>query len=130
MFYLEDFKNSPISSTYLTNIQTDFNRCRNAGVKVIVRFAYNSDSSQTDASKAIVLSHISQLSSVINKHFQGFFHHDIEDKNELSFSFKDNFSVTLSKFCCHFCQKTNWKETLFIYHFKLFFNLFFHLYIL
>lgn len=66
VFYLENFKNSPISATYLSNMQTDFDRCRNSGVKVIIRFAYNSSSSQTDASKAIVLSHISQLSSVIN----------------------------------------------------------------
>jgi len=66
VFYLENFKNSPISATYLSNMQTDFTRCRNAGVKVIVRFAYNDDSSETDSSKAVVLGHISQLSSVID----------------------------------------------------------------
>lgn len=67
VFYLEDFKTSAISQSYLDNMQIDFNRCRNAGVKAIVRFAYNSSSSQTDASKTIVLQHINQLSSVINE---------------------------------------------------------------
>lgn len=66
VFYLEGFKNSPISETYLNNIKSDFIKCRNADVKVIVRFAYNSSSSQTDASKSIVLQHISQLAPIIN----------------------------------------------------------------
>ena len=38
-FFLRDFITGiPITSTYLTNMQTDFNRIRNAGAKVIVRF--------------------------------------------------------------------------------------------
>ena len=42
-FYLETFFNSNISAAYLANMQTDFNRARNAGVKLIVRFAYSDD---------------------------------------------------------------------------------------
>lgn len=42
-FYLENFMNSPITQSYLNNMQTDFNRIRNAGLKVIVRFAYTDD---------------------------------------------------------------------------------------
>jgi len=67
VFYLESFKTTAISEAYLNNMKTDFLRCRNAGVKVIVRFAYNSSSSQTDASKLIVLQHIAQLSPIINE---------------------------------------------------------------
>jgi hypothetical protein len=67
VFYLEGFKNSPISETYLNNIKADFIKCRNADVKVIVRFSYNSSSSQADAPKEIVLNHINQLAQVINE---------------------------------------------------------------
>jgi hypothetical protein len=66
VFYLENYKNSTIPAGYLTNMQTDFTRARNAGIKVIVRFAYNDSSSQTDAPKAIVLQHIAQLLTVLN----------------------------------------------------------------
>ena len=47
-FFLRDFiTGTPITSTYLTNMQTDFNRIRLAGSKVIVRFTYTSSSSYT-----------------------------------------------------------------------------------
>lgn len=67
-FILSDFMNSNINATYLSNIQTDFNNLRTAGLKVIVRFSY-SDAQSTAAqqpSKAQILTHISQLASVLN----------------------------------------------------------------
>ena len=62
-FYLEDFINVPISQTYLNNMQTDFNRIRAAGLKVIIRFAYTGDknASPKDASRAQILAHLEQL---------------------------------------------------------------------
>jgi len=66
VFYLENYKNTQIPDEYLNNMRTDFNRARNAGVKIIVRFAYTDSSSQSDASKPIVLQHIAQLSTVLN----------------------------------------------------------------
>jgi hypothetical protein len=68
VFYLEGFRNSAISTTYLNNIQTDLNTCRNARIKMIVRFAYNDGgfSGDDDAPKAIILNHINQLSSILN----------------------------------------------------------------
>lgn len=68
VFYLEDFVNSPISSSYLTNMQSDFAKVRNAGIKCIVRFAYSDDNDNgapQDASKAQILSHIAQLTPVL-----------------------------------------------------------------
>ena len=67
LFYLEDFLNAPISETYLTNIQNDFNKIRNAGLKCIIRFAYSSETTlgQRDANKAQMLSHIQQLSNLL-----------------------------------------------------------------
>src|SRR6476661_10807595 len=61
VFYLEDFVDSPISSTYLSNMQADFAKVRNAGIKCIVRFAYadNNDSGVPhDATKSQILAHI------------------------------------------------------------------------
>ena len=68
-FFLRDFiTGTPITSTYLTNMQTDFNRIRAAGAKVIVRFTYTSSSSYTvfQPTKAQILAHIAQLKPVIN----------------------------------------------------------------
>lgn len=67
LFYLEDFIDAPISQAYLTNVQNDLNKIRNAGIKCIIRFAYSSETTvgQRDASKAQILSHIQQLSSIL-----------------------------------------------------------------
>jgi Domain of unknown function (DUF4832)/Domain of unknown function (DUF4874) len=69
LFYLDQFKASAISSSYLIAIQTDFNTIRTSGAKAIVRFAYN-QTNQThlhndDASKFWVLAHIAQLKNIL-----------------------------------------------------------------
>lgn len=66
-FYLEDFRNAPISASYLANMQTDFDRIRNAGMKIIIRFAYSDDENMEprDASKALMISHINQLKPLL-----------------------------------------------------------------
>lgn len=66
-FYLEDFRTSAISASYLTNMQTDFNRVRNAGLKMIVRFAYSDDEGMQprDATKELMISHINQLKPLL-----------------------------------------------------------------
>jgi hypothetical protein len=59
--------NSTINNTYLTNLQTDFNRIRNAGLKVIIRPAYTTNYDVVvQPNKQTILNHISQLSSIIN----------------------------------------------------------------
>jgi hypothetical protein len=68
-FFLKDFITGiAISSTYLTNMQTDFNRIRNAGLKVIARFTYSSPSvaGLYQPTKAQILAHIDQLKPVVN----------------------------------------------------------------
>lgn len=67
MFYLQQFVASPISSTYLANMQTDFNNIRNAGLKVMIRFAYSNSASAPvlDATMAQTLAHIQQVAPVI-----------------------------------------------------------------
>ena len=68
VFYLENFRTSPISSAYLSAMQADFNKIRSAGLKCIVRFAYsdNDVAGQRDASKAQILAHIQQVKPLLN----------------------------------------------------------------
>lgn len=68
IFYLKQFTSSPISSTFLANMQTDFNTIRNAGMKVMIRFSYSDDETAAvlDATKAQMLAHIQQVAPVIN----------------------------------------------------------------
>lgn len=67
-FFLRDFISGvPISTSYLANMQTDFNRIRAAGAKVIIRFTYSSSSSTTvyQPTKAQILFHMKQLVNVL-----------------------------------------------------------------
>ncbi|MCK5831410.1 MAG: DUF4832 domain-containing protein [Methylococcales bacterium] len=73
IFYLENFVNSDISQQYLNLIQADFDKIRQAGLKIIPRFAYSESISGSDlnphygdASKERILSHINQLSNVLS----------------------------------------------------------------
>lgn len=60
--------NSTISNTYLTNLQTDFNRIRNAGLKIIIRPAYTDEYTPiVQPNKQTILSHINQLAPIINQ---------------------------------------------------------------
>lgn len=68
-FFLRDFITGvPITNTYIANMQTDFNRIRAAGAKVIVRFTYSSSSSTPvyQPTKAQILFHMKQLVYVLN----------------------------------------------------------------
>lgn len=68
VFYLEDFVNSSISSSYLSSMQSDFVKLRAAGLKCIARFAYSDDNDNgapQDATKAMILSHINQLAPIL-----------------------------------------------------------------
>lgn len=66
-FYLETFKNGPISNAYLAAVQQDFATARQAGVKLVVRFAYTQKGTPPfgDAPKNIVLGHIAQLKPLL-----------------------------------------------------------------
>ena len=63
IYDLGAFKTTPISQTFLNNIQTDFNTLRVSGVKCILRFRYT-EADNVDASKAILLNHIEQLRAI------------------------------------------------------------------
>ena len=66
LFYLENFISTPISSTYLNSMQSDFNKIRAAGMKCIIRFAYSDNTNGAlDASKAQILAHILQIKPLL-----------------------------------------------------------------
>jgi len=64
---LTPYMNSSIDAAYLANVQTDFNRIRNSGLKVIIRPTYTDEYITTvQPNKAMILNHIAQLAPVIN----------------------------------------------------------------
>lgn len=64
---LTPFMNSTISASYLSNLQTDLDRVRNAGFKIILRPAYTDEYIATvQPNKAQIINHITQLSNIIN----------------------------------------------------------------
>jgi hypothetical protein len=78
-YVLDSFLNSPISPSFLTNLNHDFAAARAAGVKLIPRFIYtNTTHSGTcpeqsvcppygDATKAVILGHIAQLKPALQQ---------------------------------------------------------------
>jgi hypothetical protein len=55
-----NFRNGPLSQTFLNQIQAGFNSVRANGLKVKFRVAYNTDGG-ADAPKSVILNHIQQL---------------------------------------------------------------------
>jgi hypothetical protein len=69
MFYLEDFVDHDISPAYLAAMRADFDKVRQAGLKMIVRFAYTGQLAAQppygDATKDWILRHIEQLRPIL-----------------------------------------------------------------
>ena len=76
-YILTGFNDTPLSPTLLNNIKADFDIARQAGVKLVPRFTYTVTTRSGacpegsicppygDASKAVVLNHISQLKPIL-----------------------------------------------------------------
>ncbi len=66
-FLMANYMNSDISQTYLDNIQIDFDRIRNAGLKILVRFSYSNrqEAVPQQPNKAQILAHIAQLAPIL-----------------------------------------------------------------
>ena len=71
VFYLEEFVKSDISQEFLDAVQADFDTVRQAGLKVIVRFAYTDgpdlEPPYGDAGKEWILRHVEQLKPVLQE---------------------------------------------------------------
>ena len=66
-YYLENFKDKPLSALELELISNDMQLLRNAGLKCILRFAYTDDMNGTDAPLEIVKQHLDQLKPVFDQ---------------------------------------------------------------
>jgi uncharacterized protein DUF4832/uncharacterized protein DUF4874 len=66
VFYLSEFKNSPISQAQLDRFQRQANTVRSAGLKMIVRFAYTTSESGDDAPLSRVTAHLDQLAPYLS----------------------------------------------------------------
>ncbi|MGC1633472.1 MAG: DUF4874 domain-containing protein, partial [Gelidibacter sp.] len=64
LYNLASFKNSDLSEVQLNLIKTDFERLRTAGVKCVLRFAYNENQDETDAPLSIIERHLDQLKPI------------------------------------------------------------------
>jgi hypothetical protein len=66
--YLDDYRETDLPEELLNGLQTNFDDIRAAGVKAIIRFAYNQGpypDTEPDASKAQILRHIEQLTPLL-----------------------------------------------------------------
>lgn len=70
LYVLDEFTSSPLSNSFLNNVQGDMNTIRNAGQKVILRFFYNDPESCSppyfDAIPSTVKTHIHQLKEIFH----------------------------------------------------------------
>jgi hypothetical protein len=60
-FLLPEAVNTPISQTKLNLLQQQFDIARAAGVKLVMRFAYNYSDNATDAPLSVMMNHMDQL---------------------------------------------------------------------
>lgn len=67
LYYLDSFKDSELSAEQLDLMKTDFENLRTAGVKCILRFAYNSNENDTDAPLNIIETHLDQLQPIFEE---------------------------------------------------------------
>lgn len=69
VYLLSEFRNKPISRSFLDMISQDCETARQAGVKLIIRFSYNWLGGGDDAPKDIILAHIEQLNPILKANY-------------------------------------------------------------
>lgn len=67
LYYLNDFREKPIASAWLDLVEKDLGVAREAGVKCILRFAYNESIGDPDASIDVLLAHMEQLRPILHE---------------------------------------------------------------
>jgi hypothetical protein len=68
-YLLKDFRNSPISQSFIDGLRNDLKAAREAGVKLIVRFSYNYVGGGPDTSRDRILGHLEQLRPVFAENY-------------------------------------------------------------
>lgn len=65
VFYLAEFKSGPIDQAALTQLREQLATVRDAGLKMVLRFAYTTSTDGDDAPKDRVLAHLDQLAPIL-----------------------------------------------------------------
>jgi len=65
--HLDAYRDSAIPQSFLDQLDVGFDAARAAGIKVILRFSYNSDFTE-DASRDRILGHIAQVGPLLQRH--------------------------------------------------------------
>jgi hypothetical protein len=65
IYLISDFRDRPLSSAFLAKVSADMETARQAGIKIILRFAYNWLGGGDDAPKSRILEHLEQLKPVL-----------------------------------------------------------------
>jgi hypothetical protein len=66
-YHVAEFRNAPLSATFLERLDQDFALARSASFKIVPRFAYNLYTGGPDASLAVVLAHLDQLAPLLRR---------------------------------------------------------------
>lgn len=69
IYLLSEYRNSPLPESFLNLVSNDLQKAREAGVKLIIRFAYNWEKGEPDAPKDRILAHMEQLKPVLQKNY-------------------------------------------------------------
>lgn len=64
---LDEWRTTALPASLLERLDDGFGLARAAGVKVLLRFAYNFESGGADASRATILGHLAQLTPVLHE---------------------------------------------------------------
>jgi hypothetical protein len=65
--HLDNYRSSPLDNALLAQLDAGFDAARAAGIKLVLRFSYNS-SFTDDAPRSVILGHIAQLEPLLREH--------------------------------------------------------------
>jgi hypothetical protein len=68
IYTIPQFINTSLSEAFLLSVEADFNTARAGGMKLVLRFSYTNDQNGADAPLDVILTHISQLKPLFEKH--------------------------------------------------------------
>lgn len=69
IYTIPQFVNDTLSSSFLQLVATDFQRAREGGVKLVLRFSYTNNINGADAPLDTILRHIGQLEPLLQENF-------------------------------------------------------------
>ncbi|WP_084544363.1 DUF4832 domain-containing protein [Chroogloeocystis siderophila] len=69
IYVIPQYRYSSLPSSFLEFVKQDFNIARQAGIKLVVRFAYNWDIGGYDAPKDVILTHLEQLQPILRNNY-------------------------------------------------------------